>query len=70
MEKVNSKNDIFEDMRKRIGCQFISDLPNKKDRVITELIVMRLDRYDEKQLQDFFTYVFDIKKKSWVCKKA
>lgn len=60
MEKVNSKNDIFEDMRKRIGCQFISDLPNKKDRVITELIVMRLDRYDEQQLQDFFTYVFDI----------
>lgn len=53
-------NDLFEDMKIRIDCTYISDLPFQKHRVWNELKYMSLADYPDKQKEDFFRYVFDI----------
>lgn len=53
-------NDLFEDMRNRIGCVYISDLPYCKRAVWTELKRFPLSDYPEEQKQDFFRYVFHV----------
>ncbi|MBU9895957.1 conjugal transfer protein [Holdemanella biformis] len=51
-------NDIFMDMQLKIGCLYISDLPNHKRMVWHEMKRLSLDDYEEKQLEDFSKYVF------------
>ena len=54
------KTDIFEDMKERVGCENISDLPYRK-RAVWEIIKQRspLD-YPKEQLQKFSYYVFGV----------
>lgn len=53
--------DIFEDMREKIGCPFISDLPGYKRAVWFEMRRMALGDYLQEQLEDFSRYVFGVK---------
>lgn len=53
-------HDLFEDMKNRIGCVYISDLPYYKQAVWTELKRLPLSDYPEEQKQDFFRYVFNV----------
>ena len=41
-------SDIFRDMQAKIGCQYISDLPDHKRAVWFELRRMPLSDYEEK----------------------
>ena len=54
------KTDIFEDMKERVGCENISDLPYRK-RIVWEIIKQHspLD-YPKEQLQKFSHYVFGV----------
>lgn len=54
------KTDIFEDMKERVGCENISDLPYRK-RMVWEIIKQHspLD-YPKKQLEKFSHYVFGV----------
>ncbi len=54
------KIDIFEDMKKCVGCDNISDLPYRK-RVVWEIIKQHspLD-YPKEQLEKFSHYVFSV----------
>lgn len=52
------ERDIFEDVRSKVGCMFISDLPRSRDRVEKELLNLPLDQYSEKQVFDLCEYVF------------
>lgn len=52
--------DIFEDMRKKIGCRYISDLKYHKRTVWKELRQMVLTEYETEQIEDFSRYVFDV----------
>ena len=52
--------DLFEDMKNRRGCSYISDLPFHKRRIWRELKHFPLSAYPENQKQDFFHYVFDM----------
>ena len=56
------KTDIFEDMKERVGCENISDLPYRK-RAVWEIIKQHspLD-YPKEQLQKFSYYVFGVDK--------
>ncbi len=50
--------DIFEDMRARVGCTYISDLPRFPRLVRKELGHLSLESYPQKQLEDFAQYIF------------
>lgn len=50
--------DIFEDMKRRIRCSYISDLINHKQAILQEFDRMNLKRYPQKQLDDFLQYIF------------
>ena len=54
------KTDIFEDMKERVGCENISDLPYRK-RMVWEIIKQHspLD-YPKEQLEKFSHYVFGV----------
>ena len=52
--------DIFEDMRQRLACSYISDLPYHKRAVWVELKKLCLSDYPMKQLEDFSRYVFGV----------
>lgn len=54
-------SDIFKDMQAKLGCQYISDLPNYKRAVWYELRRMPLIDYSEEQLEDFARYVFGVR---------
>ena len=51
-------NDIFEDVRYRTNTTFISDLSDRKDIVRHELYRMDLTQYPERDVVEFFRYVF------------
>nr|WP_303007491.1 hypothetical protein [uncultured Anaerostipes sp.] len=53
--------DIFSDMQAKVGCPFISDLPEYKRAVWFEMRRMTLEDYPQEQLEDFSRYVFGIK---------
>lgn len=59
--------DIFSDMQARIGCSYLSDLPYNKQRIYTELTRLLITEYDEKQLNDFSRYVFNV---DWITLQA
>ena len=50
--------DIFEDMRAKVSCMYISDLSSSKDQVKKELFNLSLGRYSEKQVFEFCEYVY------------
>lgn len=52
------ERDIFEDMRAKVGCMYISDLSSSKDQVKKELFNLSLDQYSEKQVFEFCEYVY------------
>lgn len=54
------ERDIFEDMKSRTGCLYVSDLPFCKRQIWKELKKLPLTDYPEAQLEDFCKYVFDI----------
>lgn len=54
-------SDLFKDMQAKIGCQYISNLPDHKRAVWFELRRMPLADYEEKQLEDFARYVFGVR---------
>ena len=53
-------SDIFKDMQKKAGCEYISDLPLYKKVIWKELKNRNLLQYDRKQLEDFSNYVFGL----------
>lgn len=54
-------DDIFEEMRQRLNCEYISDIRNLKKEVFQELHRISLDRYTNRQLEDFANYVFRLR---------
>lgn len=52
------EKDLFNDMKNRIGCAYISDLPNNPSKVWRELKKMKLSDYSEAQKAEFSRYVF------------
>ena len=52
--------DIFEDMRQKIGCLYISDLSYHKRTLWQELKRIPPSDYPRKQWEDFARYVFDV----------
>lgn len=52
--------DIFIEMQIKIGCLYVSNLPNYKCAVWNEMKHLCLSDYSEKQLHDFSNYVFGI----------
>ena len=51
------RNDIFEDMRKRLNCAYVSDLKCYREKVILELQRMTLSDYQPKSVTDLVDYV-------------
>ena len=54
------ERDIFDDMIKRVDCSYVSDLRYNKKIVESKLKTMDLRLYNEKQLEEFAQYVFNI----------
>ncbi len=52
------KTDIFEDMVGLAGCNYISDLPHRRKRVLEELKELPPYSYPKEQLVKFSHYVF------------
>lgn len=52
-------DDLFEEMRCRLGCVYISDMPLIKDKewIRLEYSLIPKDRYPEGQYRDFERYV-------------
>ena len=50
-------NDIFEDMRQRLNCAYVSDLKCYREKVILELQWMTLSDYQPKSVTDLIDYV-------------
>lgn len=53
-------NDIFEDVKKIIGCMYISDIRycrNKAKETFYNLVFCY--EYSEKQIEDFIRYILD-----------
>ena len=48
------KTDIFEDMKERVGCENISDLPYRKRAVWEEIKRLSPTAYPKEQLEKFF----------------
>ena len=53
------QKDLFEDVRKIVGCDYITDLPGHP--VDVKLALRKLDKrkYDAKQIKDLLEYVQD-----------
>ena len=51
-------SDIFKDMQANVGCEYISDLPSYKRKVWQEMKRLNPADYEERQLDDFYKYVF------------
>lgn len=50
-------NDIFEDMRHRFNCTYVSDLKCYREKVILELQRMTLSDYQPKSVTDLVDYI-------------
>lgn len=58
--EVTLKTDIFEDMVELTGCNYISDLPHRRKRVLEELKELPPHSYPKEQLEKFSHYVFGV----------
>mgnify|MGYP001629597745 FL=1 len=54
------KSDIFEDMKERVGCENISDLPYCKRAVWKTMKQLSPLDYPKEQLEKFSHYVFGV----------
>lgn len=54
------KTDIFEEMVELVGCNYISDLPYCRKRVLEELKKLSPHSYPKEQLEKFSHYVFGV----------
>ena len=54
------KIDIFEDMKERVGCDNISDLPYRKRAVWEEIKRLSPTAYQKEQLEKFSHDVFGV----------
>lgn len=54
------KIDIFEDVKERVGCDNISDLPYRKRAVWEEIKQLPATAYPKEQLEKFSHYVFGV----------
>ena len=54
-------SDIFRDMQSKLGCRYISDLPDQNGRYGMNFVVCPLRDTGEKQLEDFARYVFGVR---------
>lgn len=52
------ERDIFEDMRELVGCEFISDLPYRKEEVFDVMERVRFSDYPPEKVTEFLDYVF------------
>ena len=52
------EKDIFEDMRELVGCEFISDLPYRKEEVVDVMERVRFSGYPPELVTEFLDYVF------------
>jgi hypothetical protein len=53
--------DIFEDVRIKVGCEFISDLPNRKRDVFAAMRKINFSDYTQEKIIEFLEYVFQEK---------
>ena len=53
------QRDLFEDVRKMVGCEYISDLRFRP--VDVKLALQKIDKkkYDAKQIKDLLEYIRD-----------
>lgn len=54
------KKDLFLEMQAKLGCAYISSLPQLKKSVLFELKRVSLADYPQAQVEDFFRYVFGV----------
>lgn len=52
------ERDIFEDVRIKVGCEFISDLPYRKHEVFAIMHKIDFSNYEPKNVVDLLTYIF------------
>ncbi len=52
------ERDLFEEVRHRVGCMYISDLPLLKAETDVALHEICLEHYPEWEVADFMYYVF------------
>lgn len=58
MAMVTLHEDLFEEMRRRLGCLYISDIPFVgEDRVLRSLAALPAGTYTEAQVSAFRRYV-------------
>ena len=57
---IEKPPDLFEIVRQKVGCVFISDLPYHSKMVKKILSQMDLNQHTIWELQDMFWYVFKI----------
>lgn len=50
--------DIFEFMHEKVGCQYISDLPYFKEKILNEMKKTDVSGFSKKMMEDFSCYVF------------
>ena len=59
-ERQYMKMDILEDMRERIGCDYIPDLLFRQWEVCRALKTFPLYQYSCEQREELFRYVFNM----------
>lgn len=57
-EVMKIGKDIFEDVKKAIGCEYISDIPKRQEEVIETIRDIDLTGYPAEQINAFRRYVF------------
>ncbi len=50
--------DLFEDMKERLGCEYVSDLHSLKEEILTIIETGVLLKYPKQQREDFYRYIF------------
>ncbi len=65
------KKDLFEEMRQKVGCHYISDLPSLKGDVQTAILMnkVRLKDYPKEEAVEFIKYVFGEEEAGCYCEK-
>ena len=52
------ERDIFEDVRKLVGCIYISDLPHRKRDVLAAMRKINFSDYTQEKMIELLEYVF------------
>ena len=57
LEYMQETGDLFEDMRRKFRCNYISDLPKVKKEVLKELEKMGTEKYPESEIKKLKEYL-------------